>query len=54
VGERQQILFDVIKKHKGENVFVSVVSDIRKDLLVFMRANNLKFSEAVIRHTVAV
>ena len=46
-------LFDVIKKHKGEK-FLYPCSDIRKDdLPVFMRANNLKFSEAVIYRTVA-
>jgi uroporphyrinogen-III synthase len=54
VGERTAAdLFDVIKKHKGEN-FLYPCSDIRKDdLPVFMRANNLKFSEAVIYRTVA-
>ena len=54
VGERTAAdLFDVIKKHKGEK-FLYPCSDIRKDdLPVFMRANNLKFSEAVIYHTVA-
>jgi uroporphyrinogen-III synthase len=51
VGERTAAdLFDVIKKHKGET-FLYPCSDIRKDdLPVFMRANNLKFSEAVISH----
>ena len=54
VGERTAAdLFDVIKKHKGET-FLYPCSDIRKDdLPVFMRANNLKFSEAVIYRTVA-
>ena len=54
VGERTAAdLFDVIKKHKGEK-FLYPCSDIRKDdLPVFMRANNLKFSEAVIYRTVA-
>ncbi len=54
VGERTAAdLFDVIKKHKGEN-FLYPCSDIRKDdLPVFMRVNNLKFSEAVIYRTVA-
>jgi uroporphyrinogen-III synthase len=54
VGERTAAdLFDIIKKHKGEN-FLYPCSDIRKDdLPVFMRANNLKFSEAVIYRTVA-
>ena len=54
VGERTAAdLFDVIKKHKGER-FLYPCSDIRKDdLPVFMRANNLKFSEAVIYRTVA-
>ena len=54
VGERTAAdLFDVIKKHKSEN-FLYPCSDIRKDdLPVFMRANNLKFSEAVIYRTVA-
>ncbi|OGX85505.1 uroporphyrinogen-III synthase [Hymenobacter glacialis] len=54
VGQRTAAdLFEVIKKHKGEN-FLYPCSDIRKDdLPVFMRANNLKFSEAVIYHTVA-
>ena len=54
IGERTAAdLFDVIKKHKGEN-FLYPCSDIRKDdLPVFMRANNLKFSEAVIYRTVA-
>lgn len=54
VGERTAAdLFDVIKKHKGEN-FLYPCSDIRKDdLPVFMRANSLKFSEAVIYRTVA-
>nr|GFB81251.1 hypothetical protein [Tanacetum cinerariifolium] len=46
-------LFDVIKKHKGEK-FLYPCSDIRKDdLPEFMRANNLKFTEAVIYRTVA-
>ena len=46
-------LFEVIKKHKGEN-FLYPCSDIRKDdLPVFMRANSLRFSEAVIYRTVA-
>ena len=54
VGERTAAdLFDVIKKHKGEK-FLYPCSDIRKDdLPVFMRANNLRFSEAVIYRTVA-
>ena len=54
VGERTAAdLFDVIKKHKGEK-FLYPCSDIRKDdLPVFMRANNLKFTEAVIYRTVA-
>ena len=54
VGERTAAdLFDVIKKHKGEK-FLYPCSDIRKDdLPVFMRANSLKFSEAVIYRTVA-
>ena len=54
VGERTAAdLFDVIKKHKGEK-FLYPCSDIRTDdLPVFMRANNLKFSEAVIYRTVA-
>src|SRR4028118_294172 len=54
VGERTAAdLFDVIKKHKGET-FLYPCSDIRKDdLPVFMRANNLKFSEAVIYRPVA-
>jgi len=54
VGERTAAdLFEVIKKHKGEK-FLYPCSDIRKDdLPVFMRANNLKFSEAVIYRTVA-
>ncbi|WP_210518153.1 uroporphyrinogen-III synthase [Hymenobacter terricola] len=54
VGERTAAdLFDVIRKHKGEK-FLYPCSDIRKDdLPVFMRANNLKFSEAVIYRTVA-
>ena len=54
VGERTAAdLFDVIKKHKGET-FLYPCSDIRKDdLPVFMRANGLKFSEAVIYRTVA-
>ena len=54
VGERTAAdLFEVIKKHKGEN-FLYPCSDIRKDdLPVFMRANNLRFSEAVIYRTVA-
>lgn len=54
IGERTAAdLFDVIKKHKGEK-FLYPCSDIRKDdLPVFMRANNLKFSEAVIYRTVA-
>ena len=54
VGQRSAAdLFEVIKKHKGEN-FLYPCSDIRKDdLPVFMRANNLKFSEAVIYRTVA-
>ncbi|MCC3153657.1 uroporphyrinogen-III synthase [Hymenobacter sp. BT770] len=54
VGQRTAAdLFEVIKKHKGEN-FLYPCSDIRKDdLPVFMRANNLKFSEAVIYRTVA-
>ena len=54
VGERTAAdLFDVIKKHKGER-FLYPCSDIRKDdLPVFMRANNLRFSEAVIYRTVA-
>ncbi|MGI4819919.1 MAG: uroporphyrinogen-III synthase [Janthinobacterium lividum] len=46
-------LFEVIKKHKGEK-FLYPCSDIRKDdLPEFMRANNLKFTEAVIYRTVA-
>jgi uroporphyrinogen-III synthase len=46
-------LFDVIKKHKSEK-FLYPCSDIRKDdLPEFMRANNLKFTEAVIYRTVA-
>src|SRR6476469_2532548 len=54
VGQRTAAdLFDVIKKHKNEK-FLYPCSDIRKDdLPVFMRANNLKFSEAVIYRTVA-
>ena len=54
VGERTAAdLFEVIKKHKGEK-FLYPCSDIRKDdLPVFMRANSLKFSEAVIYRTVA-
>ncbi|MFD2719101.1 uroporphyrinogen-III synthase [Hymenobacter monticola] len=54
VGERTAAdLFDVIKKHKGEK-FLYPCSDIRKeDLPVFMRANNIKFTEAVIYRTVA-
>lgn len=54
VGERTAAdLFDVIKKHKGEK-FLYPCSDIRKDdIPVFMRANNLKFTEAVIYRTVA-
>jgi uroporphyrinogen-III synthase len=54
VGQRTAAdLFEVIKKHKGEK-FLYPCSDIRKDdLPVFMRANNLKFSEAVIYRTVA-
>lgn len=54
IGQRTAAdLFEVIKKHKGEN-FLYPCSDIRKDdLPVFMRANNLKFSEAVIYRTVA-
>lgn len=54
VGERTAAdLFDVIKKQKGEK-FLYPCSDIRKDdIPVFMRANNLKFTEAVIYHTVA-
>ena len=46
-------LFDVIKKHKGEN-FLYPCSDIRKDdIPEFMRANNMRFAEAVIYRTVA-
>lgn len=54
VGQRTAAdLFDVIKKHKGEK-FLYPCSDIRKDdLPEFMRANNLKFTEAVIYRTVA-
>ncbi len=54
VGERTAAdLFDVIKKHKGE-MFLYPCSDIRKDdIPTFMRANNLKFTEAVIYRTVA-
>jgi uroporphyrinogen-III synthase len=54
VGQRTAAdLFEVIKKHKGEK-FLYPCSDIRKDdLPEFMRANNLKFTEAVIYRTVA-
>lgn len=54
VGLRTAIdLFDVIKKHKGEK-FLYPCSDIRKDdIPEFMRANNMKFHEAVIYRTVA-
>lgn len=54
VGERTAAdLFDVIKKHKSEK-FLYPCSDIRKDdLPTFMKANNFKFSEAVIYRTVA-
>ena len=54
VGQRTAAdLFDVIKKHKTEK-FLYPCSDIRKDdLPEFMRANNFKFSEAVIYRTVA-
>lgn len=46
-------LFDVIKKHKGEN-YLYPCSDIRKDdIPEFMRANNMRFTEAVIYRTVA-
>lgn len=46
-------LFEVIKKHKGEK-YLYPCSDIRKDdLPEFMRANNLKLTEAVIYRTVA-
>ena len=49
VGQRTAAdLFDVIKKHKSEK-FLYPCSDIRKDdLPEFMRANNFKFTEAVI------
>ncbi|GAA4002404.1 uroporphyrinogen-III synthase [Hymenobacter fastidiosus] len=54
VGQRTAAdLFEVIKKHKTEK-FLYPCSDIRKDdIPEFMRANNLKFTEAVIYHTVA-
>jgi len=54
VGLRTAVdLFDVIKKHKSEK-FLYPCSDIRKDdIPEFMRANNYKFSEAVIYRTVA-
>ncbi|WP_324672653.1 uroporphyrinogen-III synthase [Hymenobacter sp. GOD-10R] len=54
VGQRTAAdLFDVIKKHKGEK-FLYPCSDIRKDdIPEFMRANNFKFTEAVIYRTVA-
>ncbi len=46
-------LFDVIKKHKSEK-YLYPCSDIRKDdIPEFMRANNMKFNEAVIYRTVA-
>jgi uroporphyrinogen-III synthase len=46
-------LFEVIKKHKSEK-YLYPCSDIRKDdLPEFMRANNLKLTEAVIYRTVA-
>lgn len=46
-------LFEVIKKHKSEK-FLYPCSDIRKDdIPEFMRANNYKFTEAVIYRTVA-
>lgn len=54
VGQRTAAdLFDVIKKHKSEK-FLYPCSDIRKDdIPEFMRANNYKFTEAVIYRTVA-
>jgi uroporphyrinogen-III synthase len=54
VGQRTAAdLFDVIKKHKSEK-FLYPCSDIRKDdIPEFMRANNFKFTEAVIYRTVA-
>ena len=54
VGERTAAdLFDVIKKHKAEK-YLYPCSDIRKDdIPTFMRANSLKFTEAVIYRTVA-
>ncbi|MDX5345736.1 MAG: uroporphyrinogen-III synthase [Hymenobacteraceae bacterium] len=53
VGERTaRDLFDVIKKHKNEK-FLFPCSNIRKnDIPDFMKANNLKFTEAVIYNTV--
>ncbi|OWP61810.1 uroporphyrinogen-III synthase [Hymenobacter amundsenii] len=54
VGQRTAAdMFDVIRKHKGET-FLYPCSDIRKDdIPEFMRANNFKFTEAVIYRTVA-
>ena len=54
VGQRTATdLFDVLKKHKNEK-FLYPCSDIRKDdIPEFMRANNYKFTEAVIYRTVA-
>jgi len=45
-------LFDLIKKHKTEN-YLYPCSDIRKDdLPSFMEKSNIKFTEAIIYHTV--